>query len=69
MAKLLATLLISITLLTSGCASLTKGLSETPTDQDHGSRTFGAFIEDGQIERKIQVNLARASAELDESHI
>ncbi|MCG8394325.1 MAG: BON domain-containing protein [Pseudomonadales bacterium] len=55
--------------LLSGCASLTKNLSDQPTDQDHGSRTFGAFVEDGNIERKVSVNLARASEELDESRI
>ncbi len=53
----------------SGCASLSKGMSEEPVDQNHGKRTFGAFIEDGNIERKDAVNLARASAELDESRI
>ncbi|WP_421711714.1 BON domain-containing protein [Alcanivorax sp.] len=53
----------------SGCASLSKGMSEEPVDQNHGKRTFGAFIEDGNIERKVAVNLARASAELDESRI
>ncbi|EKF74278.1 lipoprotein [Alcanivorax hongdengensis A-11-3] len=69
MAKAFAALLMGLLLFTSGCVSLSKGISEQPTDQDHGSRTFGAFVEDGQIERKISVNLARASAELDESHI
>lgn len=53
----------------SGCASLSKGMSEEPVDQNHGKRTFGAFIEDGNIERKVAVNLARASAELDQSRI
>ena len=53
----------------SGCASLSKGMSGEPVDQNHGKRTFGAFIEDGNIERKVAVNLARASAELDESRI
>ncbi|UWN48974.1 hypothetical protein ASALC70_01167 [Alcanivorax sp. ALC70] len=57
------------TLMLSGCASLTKNMSQEPVDRDHGSRTFGAFVEDGNIERKIKINLARASAELDESHI
>ncbi|MEQ3722553.1 BON domain-containing protein [Alcanivorax sp.] len=55
--------------LTTGCASLSKGMSDQPTDQDHGSRTFGAFVEDGNIERKVAVNLSRTSAELDESRI
>ena len=53
----------------SGCTSMSKGMSDQPTDQDHGSRTFGAFVEDGNIERKVSVNLARASEELDQSRI
>lgn len=64
----LATLALLFSL-TTGCASLSKGMSDQPTDQDHGSRTFGAFVEDGNIERKVAVNLSRASAELDESRI
>ena len=54
---------------TAGCVSLSKGMSEDPVDQNHGKRTFGAFIEDGNIERKVAVNLARASVELDQSRI
>ena len=56
-------------LLATGCTTMTKNMSQEPVDQDHGSRTFGAFIEDGNIERKVKINLARASADLDESHI
>ena len=63
------TALVLLLSLTPGCTSLSKGMSDQPTDQDHGSRTFGAFVEDGNIERKVAVNLARASAELDESRI
>ena len=40
------------TLLLSGCAALTKNMSQEPVDADHGSRTFGAFVEDGNIERR-----------------
>ncbi len=53
----------------SGCAALTKNMAQEPVDRDHGSRTFGAFVEDGNIERKVKVNLARASESLDQSHI
>ncbi|MGB2246688.1 MAG: BON domain-containing protein [Alcanivorax sediminis] len=53
----------------SGCVALTKGMSDQPTDQDHGSRTFGAFWEDGSIERKVAINISRASDELDQSRI
>ena len=53
----------------SGCVSISKGMSDQPTDQDHGSRTFGAFWEDGSIERKVAINIARASEELDQARI
>ena len=61
--------LIAACLTLSGCVSLSKGMSDQPTDQDHGSRTFGAFWEDGSIERKVSINIARASETLDQSRI
>lgn len=61
--------LLTACLTLSGCVSLSKGMSDQPTDQDHGSRTFGAFWEDGSIERKVGINIARASEELDQSRI
>ena len=68
--RLSSILTLFLMLVTStGCVSLSKGMSDDPVDQNHGKRTFGAFVEDGNIERKVAVNLARASAELDESRI
>ena len=61
--------LLTACLTLSGCVSLSKGMSDQPTDQDHGSRTFGAFWEDGSIERKVGINIARASEALDQSRI
>ncbi|MEE3322192.1 MAG: BON domain-containing protein [Pseudomonadota bacterium] len=61
--------LLAACLTLSGCVSLSKGMSDQPTDQDHGSRTFGAFWEDGSIERKVSINIARASEALDQSRI
>ena len=70
MGKLSLSALLTLALLSlAGCATFSKGLSEEPTDQERGSRTFGAFIEDGSIERKVKVNLARASEELDDARI
>lgn len=66
-ASLLALLMVLAS--TAGCVAIQKGMSDQPVDQDHGSRTFGAFWEDGSIERKVRINLARASVELDESRI
>ena len=63
------TALVLLLSLTPGCTSLSKGMSDQPTDQDHGSRTFGAFVEAGKIKGKGAGNLARASAELEESRV
>lgn len=45
----------------SACASMLAPMSEAPTDQQHGKRTFGAKIEDHNIERKVKINLYRSA--------
>ena len=52
-------LALSLTLCLTGCASITASWSDEPLDTSHGSRTFGARIEDGSIERKVRINLLR----------
>ncbi|AJD47371.1 lipoprotein [Isoalcanivorax pacificus W11-5] len=52
-------LALSLTLSLTGCASVTASWSDEPVDTSHGSRTFGARIEDGSIERKVRINLLR----------
>lgn len=60
MRRLPAILILAISLLTlSGCASLVAPMSSQPEDTYHGSRTWGAFIEDAAIEHKTRVNLLR----------
>lgn len=59
---LLLTLLFSLT----GCASMLAPMSEKPLDQNHGKRTFGAKIEDHNIERKTKTNLYRSEPSLRE---
>lgn len=51
--------LVLILSLFSGCAHLVAPLSEQPQDSWHGTRTWGAFIEDASIEHKVRVNLLR----------
>lgn len=55
------TLLLFLLATLSGCASMLAPMSETPTDQDHGKRTFGAKVEDHNIERKTKINLYRSA--------
>lgn len=59
---LLLTALFSLT----GCASMLAPMSEAPVDQNHGKRTFGAKIEDHNIERKTKTNLYRTATSLRE---
>src|SRR5690606_4414021 len=53
-------LALGLTLSLTGCASLTASWSDEPVDTSHGSRTFGARIEDGSLKRKVRINLLRA---------
>lgn len=59
--------LVSLLALLSGCASLVAPMGDKPTDQNFGKRTFGAKIEDQNIERKIKINLYRAAPEIREA--
>lgn len=63
--------LAGVALLTSlsGCATLAASTSDNTTVQEHGSRTFGSFVEDANIERKASNKVAEASAALANSHI
>src|SRR5699024_12529771 len=58
------TLLLFLLATLSGCASMLAPMSEKPTDQNHGKRTFGAKVEDHNIERKTKINLYRSAPNL-----
>lgn len=58
------TVLFSLLFALTGCASMLAPMSETPTDQNHGKRTFGAKVEDHNIERKTKINLYRSAPTL-----
>ncbi len=61
--SLLAIVILALT----GCANLIAPMGTEPIDNNHGKRTFGAKIEDQNIERKIKVNLYRRSPEVRET--
>lgn len=54
----LAALLSALFTLT-GCANMIAATGDEPVDRNHGKRTFGAKIEDSNIERKAKINLYR----------
>ena len=58
-----------MTLAISGCSSLLSATSDGPINGDSGERTWGATIDDEQIETLALVNLGKASAALDDAHI
>lgn len=65
------TALTGVVLITalSGCASLSASMSDNTAAQERGSRTFGSFIEDANIERKASNKVAEASDALASAHI
>jgi len=56
-------------LLLGGCASVIDASREQPIQPDRGNRTVGAYIDDEVIETKASVNLAKASPDVQNSHI
>jgi osmotically-inducible protein OsmY len=53
----------------SGCSGLISATSDGPVNGDAGERTWGAAIDDEQIETLALVNLGKASRALEEAHI
>lgn len=53
----------------SGCIRMVASMSDEPTDQNHGKRTFGAKIEDRSIRNKVRINLYRGDERLRETHL
>lgn len=56
-------------LLFSGCTTLLNATTEDPIELHPGKRTWGAFIDDEQLETIAAVNINKASPELDTAHI
>ena len=54
----------------TGCGSVLTATRDKPINDDRGTRTLGSKIDDSLIETKVQVNVAKANADLaDNSHI
>lgn len=53
----------------SGCVSVLDAVNETPIEPDPGKRTFGAYVDDEQLETVIAVNLRKADETLSSAHI
>ncbi len=62
-------LILTTSLLLSGCATVLDATRDEPIQDNPTSRTTGSYIDDELIEVKSLVNLNKASASLKESHI
>ncbi|AIS11237.1 phospholipid-binding protein [Pseudomonas chlororaphis subsp. aurantiaca] len=66
----LGLLALTLALSISGCSSVITATRENPIEDDRGTRTFGSKIDDSLIQTKVEVNVAKASPDLDHnSHI
>jgi len=65
----LIALLLTSTVLTSGCATIIGATREEPIQEDSSSRTLGRYLEDEAIETKILVNVGKGSQALAQSHV
>ncbi|MHC5207552.1 BON domain-containing protein [Pseudomonas chlororaphis] len=66
----LGLLALTLALSISGCSSVITATRESPIEDDRGTRTFGSKIDDSLIQTKVEVNVAKASPDLDRnSHI
>jgi len=65
-----ALLILTLSLLASGCSSVLTATRDHPIEDDRGTRTIGSTLDDSLIETKVAVNVAKANPSLDkDSHI
>lgn len=63
------TTLLLFTFSLSSCVSIIDATTEGPIEQDPSKRTFGAYIDDKEIETIVAVNIKKAHPDLDQSNI
>ncbi|MFZ3185696.1 MAG: phospholipid-binding protein [Pseudomonadales bacterium RIFCSPLOWO2_12_59_9] len=63
-------LILTLSLLASGCSSVLTATRDHPIEDDRGTRTIGSTLDDSLIETKVAVNVNKANPSLDkDSHI
>lgn len=67
--RLISTCLLLCSFLLSGCSNILSATSDESIRLNPGKRTFGAFIDDEQIETIAYVNLDKASASLKQANV
>lgn len=61
--------LMSFALVLAGCTTTAKLANTGPINENYGERTLGMQVEDGSIETKIEVNLSKTDARLDDARV
>ncbi len=69
MKYLLYPLILSASLILSGCGSLLASMESNKIEDDPGERTMGQQIEDESIETKAMVNIRAADDRFDDAHL
>jgi osmotically-inducible protein OsmY len=69
MRHIFSTLLICSTLFLGGCGSLLATMEMDTIEDEPGKRTFGRWIEDGNVETKAMVNIHAAEESFHDSHV
>jgi osmotically-inducible protein OsmY len=69
MRKLLLTLFCCSNLFLTGCGSLLATMEMDTIEEESGKRTFGRWVEDGNVETKATVNIHAASEAFRDAHI
>ncbi len=62
-------LITANTSLLTGCVTIIDAATDAPIEMDSGERSWGAFIDDNQLETIAKVNINKASPELKASNI
>lgn len=65
MKKLYSLIIIFSLIISAGCTSVINTTRSKPIEDDLGSRTWGAKIDDSLIETKVAVNVAKADPKLE----
>ena len=62
-------LCLTTALMLNGCTTILSSVNERPIEQDKGTRSFGAQIDDEIIENVATVNITKASPDFEKAHV
>ncbi len=62
-------LLLSLLLSIGGCSNILSASTDEPITQDPGQRTWGAALDDQEIETIAKVNLSKADPQLEQANV